>query len=125
MWHWSPSKEVEFQHRTKDDEPEAVGWGGGLPQVVAFQAMMEVMGQQFPGAFSGYKLEVTESHQRTKVDTSGTAKDVIRSFNRLGVPFEEVPRSRSRSRAAPRAPAPARPVAAAAEPSLLGVFEFL
>lgn len=52
--------------------------------------MMEVMGQQFPGAFSGYQLEVVESHQRTKVDTSGTAKDVIRSFNNLGVPFVEV-----------------------------------
>lgn len=58
-------------------------------QIVAFQAMMEFMGSNFPGAFSGYSLEVIESHQKTKVDTSGTAKDVIRSFNELGIPFTE------------------------------------
>jgi hypothetical protein len=27
-------------------------------QVVAFQAMMEMMAQQFPGAFAGYTLKV-------------------------------------------------------------------
>lgn len=59
-------------------------------QIVAFQAMMEYMSNNFPGAFSGYKLEVTESHQRTKVDTSGTAKDVITSFAKLGTPIKEV-----------------------------------
>ncbi|KAK9812421.1 hypothetical protein WJX73_009465 [Symbiochloris irregularis] len=58
-------------------------------QVVAFQATMEMMAQNFPGAFSGYKLSVRESHQRTKVDTSGTAKEIVRSFQQLGVePFE-------------------------------------
>ena len=29
--------------------------------------MMELMAEQFPGCFSGYKLHVAESHQRTKV----------------------------------------------------------
>ena len=52
--------------------------------------MMEYMSDNFPGAFSGYKLDVTESHQRTKVDTSGTAKDVIASFAKLGTPIKEV-----------------------------------
>ena len=59
-------------------------------QVVAFQAMMEMMAQQFPGAFSGYNLAVTESHQRTKADTSGTAKAVVGSLQRLGLDFSEV-----------------------------------
>lgn len=59
-------------------------------QVVAFQAMMEMMAQQFPGAFSGYNLAVTESHQRTKADTSGTAKAVVGSLQRLGLEFSEV-----------------------------------
>jgi len=58
-------------------------------QVVAFQAMLEFMADSFPGAFSGYKLDVTESHQRTKVDTSGTAKDVVKSFAKLGSPIKE------------------------------------
>ena len=61
-----------------------------MPQVVAFQATMELMAQQFPGAFSGYKLEVVESHQRTKADTSGTAKAVVASFQKLGLDFSEV-----------------------------------
>lgn len=52
--------------------------------------MMEYMAQEFPGAFSGYKLEVRESHQRTKADTSGTAKAVINSFAKLGAPIKEV-----------------------------------
>jgi 4-hydroxy-tetrahydrodipicolinate reductase len=31
---------------------------GDLQQVVAFQAAMEVMAEQFPGAFAGYTLQV-------------------------------------------------------------------
>ena len=54
-------------------------------QVVAFQAMMEHMAEQFPGAFAGYSLQVIESHQRTKADTSGTAKAVVESLRGLGV----------------------------------------
>jgi len=56
-------------------------------QVVAFQAAMEIMAEQFPGAFSGYTLKVTESHQSSKIDTSGTAKAIVSSFQRLGVSF--------------------------------------
>ena len=57
---------------------------------MAFQATLELMAQQFPGAFAGYKLEVTESHQRQKADTSGTAKAVIASIAKLGAPISEV-----------------------------------
>ena len=32
---------------------------------------------------------MVESHQSTKVDTSGTAKDIVTSFNELGMPCEE------------------------------------
>lgn len=35
-------------------------------QVVAFQAAMRLMAENFPGAFKGYKLTVTESHQSSK-----------------------------------------------------------
>ncbi len=62
----------------------------GAVQVVAFQATMELMAQQFPGAFAGYRLQVVESHQRSKVDTSGTAKAIVQSFQKLGLDFEEV-----------------------------------
>lgn len=59
-------------------------------QVVAFQATMELMAQQFPGAFTGYNMQVVESHQRSKVDTSGTAKAIVQSFQDLGIDFNEV-----------------------------------
>jgi len=57
-------------------------------QIVAFQATMERMAADFPNAFGGYKMDIVESHQSTKADTSGTAKDLVASFNQLGVqPF--------------------------------------
>ena len=57
-------------------------------QIVGFQAMMEYAAQTFPDLFKGYTLEVQESHQAGKADTSGTAKAMIGYFNRMGVPFQ-------------------------------------
>lgn len=56
-------------------------------QIVAFQAMMEYAANTFPNVFKGYSLEIRESHQKGKADTSGTAKAMIGCFNRLGIPF--------------------------------------
>lgn len=58
-------------------------------QVVAFQAAMKIMADSFPGAFTGYSMTVAESHQSSKVDTSGTAKAIVASFQELGVQFAE------------------------------------
>lgn len=58
-------------------------------QIVGFQAMAEYAADTFPGLFQGYTLEVRESHQMGKADTSGTARAMVRHFNRLGVPFTE------------------------------------
>lgn len=52
--------------------------------------MLKYMSEQFPGAFEGYTLSVTESHQASKVDTSGTAKAIIQSFTALGAPLKSV-----------------------------------
>jgi dihydrodipicolinate reductase len=47
------------------------------------------MAKEFGGAFSGYSLEITESHQSTKADTSGTAKALAEDFSVLtGAPFD-------------------------------------
>lgn len=46
-------------------------------QIVALQAALQEMAKRFPGSFEGYKLAVTESHQSSKADTSGTAKAVV------------------------------------------------
>jgi 4-hydroxy-tetrahydrodipicolinate reductase len=58
-------------------------------QIVGFQAMMEYASNSFPDLFQGYSLEIKESHQKGKVDTSGTAKAMVRYFNCLGLSFSE------------------------------------
>ncbi|MDR2580056.1 MAG: hypothetical protein LBC85_03575, partial [Fibromonadaceae bacterium] len=40
--------------------------------------------KKFPGVFGGYNLKVVESHQKTKADTSGTAKALVKSFLEMG-----------------------------------------
>jgi 4-hydroxy-tetrahydrodipicolinate reductase len=58
-------------------------------QIVGFQAMMEYAAQTFPDLFKGYALEIKESHQKGKADTSGTAKAMVRYFNQMGLGFSE------------------------------------
>ena len=58
-------------------------------QIVAFQAMMEYAAKTFPNVFKGYHLEIKESHQQGKADTSGTAKAMVGYFNELGTPFSK------------------------------------
>ncbi len=56
-------------------------------QIVGFQAMVAYAAETFPGLFRGYRLQIIESHQQGKADTSGTAKAMVDLFNRLGIPF--------------------------------------
>jgi len=59
-------------------------------QIVGFQAMMEYAANAFPNLFAGgYLLQIRESHQQGKADTSGTAKAMIGYFNKMGIPFSE------------------------------------
>ena len=66
-------------------------------QIVGFQAMMAYAADNFPDLFKGYSLEIKESHQQGKADTSGTAKAMVGYFNRLGVSFsaDEIVRMRN------------------------------
>lgn len=57
-------------------------------QIVAFQAMMQYAAENFPDVFKDYTLEIVESHQKGKADTSGTAKAMVGYFNKLGIPFK-------------------------------------
>lgn len=52
-------------------------------QIVAMQAALEDLAKKFPGSFASYEIACTESHQKTKADTSGTAKAVIDSLKEL------------------------------------------
>ncbi len=67
-------------------------------QIVGFQAMFEYASSNFPDLFKGYTLEITESHQKSKVDTSGTAKAMVIYFNKLGIHFlgEQIKKIRNR-----------------------------
>lgn len=58
-------------------------------QIVTFQAMMEYAAKTFPNVFKDYQLVITESHQKGKADTSGTAKAMVQYFNDLGIPFKK------------------------------------
>jgi len=58
-------------------------------QIVALQAMLEWTAKNFSGVFDGYDLKVVESHQKTKADTSGTAKALVKSFLEMGAKGEE------------------------------------
>ncbi len=58
-----------------------------VKQIVGFQAMMEYAAQTFPDLFKGFTLEINESHQKGKADTSGTAKAMVKYFNKLGLKF--------------------------------------
>ncbi len=57
-------------------------------QIVGLQAMMEFAAKTFPGLYKDYTLEVNESHQQGKADTSGTAKALVACFNDLGAGFD-------------------------------------
>jgi len=71
----------------KSSEISAVIAPNMAKQIVGFQAMMEYAAEHFPGLFHGYSLEIRESHQKGKADTSGTAKAMVTYFSRLGCNF--------------------------------------
>ena len=76
-----------LEERVKNSEISAVIAPNMAKQIVAFQAMMKYAAENFPDVFRDYSLEIKESHQRGKADTSGTAKSMLGYFNKLGIPF--------------------------------------
>lgn len=74
--------------RVKESNINAVVAPNMAKEIVAFQLAMEHLAKSCPDLFKGYQLDITESHQKTKVDTSGTAKAMVAVFNQLGIPFE-------------------------------------
>jgi len=78
---------IALEARVRDSDIVAVVAPNMAKQIVALQAMFAYAANTFPGAFEGYTLEVEESHQAGKKDTSGTAKAMVAYFNTLGVPF--------------------------------------
>lgn len=59
-------------------------------QLVAWTAALNYLEKEFPGAFSGYRGHVTESHQSTKRDPSGTGRAWMQVLATLGVTFDDM-----------------------------------
>jgi 4-hydroxy-tetrahydrodipicolinate reductase len=59
-------------------------------QIVAFQALMENSSkEEYSGVLKDCRLNIVESHQQGKKDTSGTARAMVKYFNNFGIPFTE------------------------------------
>jgi len=78
-----------LENTVKESSISAVIAPNMAKQIVGFQAMLEWCADRFPGIFSEYSLEIRESHQKGKADTSGTAKAVAKSFVKMGIDFSE------------------------------------
>ncbi|HKJ98926.1 MAG TPA: dihydrodipicolinate reductase [Desulfotignum sp.] len=78
----------DLEARVSSSQTPAVIAPNMAKQIVGFQAMMAYAAERFPNLFAGYTLEIKESHQQGKADTSGTAKAMVNYFNKLGVEFD-------------------------------------
>ncbi|MFO8048518.1 MAG: dihydrodipicolinate reductase [Desulfosudaceae bacterium] len=79
----------ELATRVEASDISAVIAPNMAKQIVGFQAMMAHAAENFPDMFKGYSLTLTESHQKGKADTSGTARAMVKYFQALGVDFTE------------------------------------
>ncbi len=106
---WPESALVNIEYFTSKKIPFVIGTTGydqakaramveasGVPAVIApnmaipivlMQIALDYLAANFPGALAGYQFSVSESHQSTKKDTSGTAKAVVGDFAKLGLPI--------------------------------------
>ena len=57
--------------------------------VVIFQEMVRFVANNFRNSLEGFKLVISESHQATKPDPSGTAVSLLESFAALGMPLKK------------------------------------
>lgn len=51
-------------------------------QIVAFQEYLSGLSEDWPGLLEGCSLDIVESHQKAKADTSGTAKAMVENPDR-------------------------------------------
>ncbi len=80
----------EIYKQVRNSEISAVVAPNMSPLIVVIQAMLEHAAREFPGAFKGMEGIITESHQSTKRDVSGTAKKMQDYWQRLGVDMKKI-----------------------------------
>jgi len=59
------------------------------PIIVIVQDMMEYAARKYPGILKDYLVELSESHQASKKDTSGTMRSILQSIQKLGPEVKE------------------------------------
>ena len=59
-----------------------------VKQIVGLQDMLTYAAENFNDLFKGFTLDVVESHQKGKADTSGTAKALVGLFKHMGVDYD-------------------------------------
>ena len=83
-----PEDRSRIEEIIKQSEISALLAPNMAKQVVALQWAVEEFAKNNPDLLKGYTLEIGESHQQGKKDTSGTARAMVKYFNQLGIPFE-------------------------------------
>jgi 4-hydroxy-tetrahydrodipicolinate reductase len=77
-----------LEKRVQDSDIPAVIAPNMAKQIVALQSLMEKYAAENENRFRLYRLSITESHQKGKKDTSGTAKAMVKYFQQLGIDFD-------------------------------------
>lgn len=78
----------KLEETVRNSEISAVIAPNMAKQIVALQAFMDEYSKNNYDSLKGYEMEIIESHQQGKKDTSGTAKAMVSYFNRLGIDFK-------------------------------------
>lgn len=78
-----------LEQRVRDSGVCAVVAPNMAVQIVALQEVVRDFAEQNLGVLRHYDLEIHESHQKGKADTSGTAKAMMKYFGAMGISAEE------------------------------------
>ncbi len=86
-----------LEQRVRDSNTVAVIAPNMAKNIVGIQDVMQRFADLYEGSFEGVRLRIHESHQKTKKDTSGTAKAFVNYFNQLGIDFsvDEIHKTRT------------------------------
>lgn len=79
----------ELERTVRESDISAVIAPNMAIPIVVFMAMIRSAAQNFPRSFEGFKLVISESHQASKPDPSGTAVSLLDSFAALGMPLKK------------------------------------
>ena len=72
-----------IEKMSEETKTPCVAYPNMDPKIVAWMSAVDYMAQNYPGAFKGSKVQLSESHQADKKDTSGTMKNMLKNLSSL------------------------------------------